>query len=91
MAFPPTKCCFDFERRLGRDRTRGLQEIPYLIERQGKAVEMMQNQKQITVSVRLAEDEYKALQAAARQEYTTMSGVLRKLIHGHVKGLNGNG
>lgn len=52
---------------------------------------MMQNQKQITVSVRLQEDEYKALQTAAQQEYTTMSGVLRKLIHGHVKGLSGNG
>jgi len=52
---------------------------------------MMQDQKQITVSVRLQEDEYKALQAAAQQEYTTMSGVLRKLIHEHVKGLNGNG
>ena len=38
------------------------------------------------MSVRLQEAEYKALQAAAQQEYTTMSGVLRKLIYIHLYG-----
>ena len=41
----------------------------------------MNQDKQITVSVRLYEAEYKALRAAAQQEYTTMSGLLRKLLN----------
>lgn len=48
-------------------------------------------EKQITVSVRLCESEYSALQTAAQQEYTTMSGMLRKLLHGYLKGANQNG
>lgn len=52
---------------------------------------MMEKDKQITVSVRLCESEYKALQAAAQEEYTTMSGLLRKLLHGHLKGIKHDG
>ena len=52
---------------------------------------MMEKQNQITVSVRLCESEYKALQAAAQKEYTTMSGLLRKLLHGHLKGVKQDG
>lgn len=36
-----------------------------------------------TVSVRLCEAEYRALQAAARKDYTTMSGLLRRLLNGY--------
>ena len=52
---------------------------------------MMKKEKQITVSVRLCEAEYRALQAAAREEYTTMSGVLRKLLNRHLERMNHNG
>ena len=52
---------------------------------------MMEKQNQITVSVRLCESEYKALQAAAQKEYTTMSGLLRKLLHSHLKGVKHDG
>ena len=52
---------------------------------------MMAIYKQITVSVRLCETEYRALQAAAQKEYTTMSGLLRKLQHGHLKGVKHDG
>lgn len=52
---------------------------------------MMEKEKQITVSMRLCETEYKALQAAAQEEYTTMSGLLRKLLHGHLKGVKHDG
>lgn len=46
----------------------------------------MKNNNQITVSVRLCEGEYHLLQEAARNEYTTMSGILRRLINRHIKG-----
>ena len=52
---------------------------------------MTTQEKQITVSVRLREAEYKALQAAAQEEYTTMSGVLRKLLNRHFERMNNNG
>ena len=52
---------------------------------------MTEKEKQITVSVRLCETEYKALQAEAQKEYTTMSGLLRKLLHGHLKGVKYDG
>ena len=48
-------------------------------------------EKQITVSVRLSEAEYRTLQAAAQEEYTTMSGVLRKLLNRHLEGSKNNG
>lgn len=51
----------------------------------------MEKEKQITVSVRLCEAEYRALQAAAREEYTTMSGVLRRLLNAHLEGVKRNG
>ena len=51
----------------------------------------MKKDQQITVSVRLCESEYKALQAVAHEEYTTMSGLLRKLLHGHLKGVKHDG
>ena len=46
----------------------------------------MKDNNQITVSVRLCEDEYHLLQSTARNEYTTMSGILRRLINRHIKG-----
>ncbi len=52
---------------------------------------MMIQEKQITVSVRLSEAEYMALQAAAQEDYTTMSGVLRKLLNRHLGGRIYNG
>jgi len=51
----------------------------------------MIQEKQITVSVRLSEAEYRALQTAAQEEYTTMSGVLRKLLNRHLDGRKNNG
>lgn len=52
---------------------------------------MMNNNNLITVSVRLCEAEYRALQSAAREEYTTMSGVLRRLLNRHLTGEKYNG
>ena len=52
---------------------------------------MMNNNNLITVSVRLCEAEYRALQTAAKEEYTTMSGVLRKLLNTHLEGVKRNG
>ena len=52
---------------------------------------MMEKEKLITVSVRLCEAEYRALQSAAREEYTTMSGMLRKLLNRHLERMNHNG
>lgn len=52
---------------------------------------MMEKEKQITVSVRLCEAEYRVLQAAAKEEYTTMSGVLRRLLNRHLERINHNG
>ena len=51
----------------------------------------MIQEKQITVSVRLSEAENRALQTAAQEEYTTMSGVLRKLLNRHLDGRKNNG
>lgn len=51
----------------------------------------MKNNNLITVSVRLREAEYRALQSAAREEYTTMSGVLRRLLNRHLTGEKCNG
>ena len=52
---------------------------------------MMEKEKLITVSIRLCEAEYRALQSAAREEYTTMSGMLRKLLNRHLERMNHNG
>ena len=52
---------------------------------------MMNNSNLITVSVRLCEAEYRALQTAAKEEYTTMSGVLRRLLNRHLIGEKYNG
>lgn len=38
------------------------------------------------ISVRLNDTEYKAIQALAKQEFTTMSGILRRLLRDAVKG-----
>ena len=46
----------------------------------------MNQEHQITVSVRLCEADYRALQAAAAEEYTTMSGLLRRLLGAFLKG-----
>lgn len=51
----------------------------------------MKTQAYKTVSVRLCEAEYRALQAQARKEYTTMSGVLRRLINGYLQEVQNNG
>lgn len=52
---------------------------------------MMETQNYKTVSVRLCEAEYSALQEQARKEYTTMSGVLRRLINGYLGEVQENG
>ena len=52
---------------------------------------MMNNNNLITVSVRLCEAEYRALQTTAREEFTTMSGVLRKLLNTYLEGVERNG
>lgn len=52
---------------------------------------MMETQNYKTVSVRLCEAEYKALQEQAGKEFTTMSGVLRRLINGYLKEVKNNG
>lgn len=46
---------------------------------------MMETQNYKTVSVRLCDAEYRALQEQAEKEYTTMSGVLRRLLNGYLK------
>ena len=46
---------------------------------------MMETPHYKTVSVRLCEAEYRALQSRAKKEYTTMSGVLRRLINGYLR------
>ena len=43
------------------------------------------NDKYQTVSVRLSWGEYKALQAQAQAEYTSMSGVVSRLLNGYLK------
>ena len=52
---------------------------------------MMETQNYKTVSVRLCEAEYRALQERAKKEYTTMSSVLRRLINGYLKEVQHNG
>lgn len=52
---------------------------------------MMETQNYKTVSVRLCEAEYRALQEQAEKEYTTMSGVLRRLINGYLQEVQHNG
>lgn len=49
------------------------------------------NDKYQTVSVRLSWGEYRALQERAGKEYTTMSGVLRRLLNGYLKGAANDG
>lgn len=49
------------------------------------------NDKYQTVSVRLSWGEYRALQAQAQAEYTSMSGVLRRLLNGYLKGVANDG
>ena len=56
-----------------------------------RRLSMMNNNNLITVSVRLCEAEYRALQTAAKEEYTTMSGVLRKLLNTYLEGVKRNG
>ena len=51
----------------------------------------METQSYKTVSVRLCEAEYKALQEQAGKEFTTMSGVLRRLINGYLQEVQSNG
>lgn len=40
----------------------------------------MENNSMICVSVRVTRQEYMALQMMAKQDFTTMSGILRKLL-----------
>ena len=49
------------------------------------------NDKYQTVSVRLSWGEYRTLQAQAQAEYTSMSGVLRRLLNGYLKGAANDG
>ena len=62
-----------------------------LMNEKERRLSMMNNNNLITVSVRLCEAEYRALQPAAREEYTTMSGVLRRLLNRHLIGEKYNG
>ena len=62
-----------------------------LMNEKERRLSMMNNNNLITVSVRLCEAEYRALQSAAREEYTTMSGVLRRLLNRHLTGEKYNG
>ena len=62
-----------------------------LMNEKERRLSMMNNNNLITVSVRLCEAEYRALQTAAKEEYTTMSGVLRKLLNTHLEGVKRNG
>lgn len=56
-----------------------------------KGFSTMETQNYKTVSVRLCEAEYRALQEQAGKEYTTMSGVLRRLINGYLQEVQSNG
>lgn len=47
---------------------------------------MAQKERLTCISVRLNDTEYKAIQALAKQEFTTMSGILRRLLRDAVKG-----
>ena len=50
------------------------------------------NEERLTcISVRLTDEEYKNIKALAKKEYTTMSGVLRRLLNGHLKGAANDG
>ncbi|MBQ8556343.1 MAG: hypothetical protein IJ438_10805 [Clostridia bacterium] len=40
----------------------------------------MEKEHLTCISVRLTDKEYKAIQAMAKQDFTTMSGILRKLL-----------
>ena len=45
------------------------------------------NKERLTcITVRLTDDEYKKIKALAKQEYTTMSGILRRLLRDAVEG-----
>ena len=45
------------------------------------------NKERLTcVSVRLTDSEYQQIKALAKQDYTTMSGILRKLLRDAVEG-----
>lgn len=43
------------------------------------------------VSIRLTDAEYHKLQALAKQDFTTMSGILRKLLRDAVEGRKNDG
>ncbi|MBQ4158611.1 MAG: hypothetical protein IJD86_10810 [Clostridia bacterium] len=45
----------------------------------------MDNINMICVSVRMTREEYMALQMMAKQDFTTMSGILRKLLRDAVE------
>ena len=45
----------------------------------------MDNNSMICVSVRMTREEYMALYMMAEQEFTTMSGILRKLLRDAVE------
>jgi len=45
----------------------------------------MDKERLICISVRLTEAEYKAIQSMAKQDFTTMSGILRKLLRDAVE------
>lgn len=45
----------------------------------------MEKNSTICVSVRMTREEYMALQMMAKQDFTTMSGILRKLLRDAVE------
>lgn len=46
----------------------------------------MDKERLTCISVRLTDDEYKKIKVLAKQEYTTMSGILRRLLRDAVEG-----
>ena len=45
----------------------------------------MNEEKLTCITVRLTDAEYKSIKALAKQEFTTMSGILRRLLREAVK------
>lgn len=46
----------------------------------------MDKERLTCISVRLTDSEYKKIQVLAKQEFTTMSGILRRLLRDAVEG-----
>jgi len=69
----------------GRKRTREYFCFSYFYEEIIGRFVSMDKERLICISVRLTEAEYKAIQSMAKQDFTTMSGILRKLLRDAVE------